>query len=281
MCTSKMKLNPNINLTEEQLSKYDSFIERIKEPINKSKLPSLFAVLLQASFELDLNKNSFDFQLVNKFTGELYSKFLNEGWALIGCYEQAAFLSSFHHTRASLELLACYHWTVYKENKIEKRVKKYFEFKELNLYNYYIKHTDGNTKDEHSLISKVDENQINIWEKKIDEWVTLFNVKDKDLSKVVNWHHGCKIENMLSEFPDTRLKMFYDEISHATHFSPYSHSFGTDDTVLGLPINIDGDLTQINTPVVIYLDSLEFLLSIIHKTIGFDSKVKFPRDKIE
>ncbi|MBI3124992.1 MAG: hypothetical protein HYZ10_11370 [Ignavibacteriales bacterium] len=275
-----MKLNLNCPISKKQIEKYESFIERITGLIEKTKLPLLSCVLLQSSSELDENKDFFSKNSLKIFTGELLSKYLNEGWAMIGCYQQAAFLSSFHHTRASLELLAIYHWTVYKDNKIEKRVKKYFEFKELNLYNYYRKITNANVKDEHSLFSSVDENQVKVWEKKIDEWVKLFDVKDKDLSNVINWHHGCKIENMLSEFPNEKLKMFYTEISHATHFSPYSHSFGTVDSVLGLPINLDGDLTQINTPITIYLNSLEFLLNIIHHKIGFDSKVKFPKNKI-
>lgn len=270
-----MKLNSNCPLSEEQIAKYDTYIERLKDPIAKSKLPLLYCVLLQASFELEANKNLFEVQLLNIFTGELFSKFLNEGWAIIGCYERAAFLASFHHTRASLELLACYHWTIYKENKIRKRVQKYYEFKDLYLYNYYMKYAVKQTNDELSFI--VTEDQIKIWQNKVEKWKTLFNINDNDLTEVVNWHHGCTIENMLSEFPNNRIKMLYDETSHATHFSPYSHEFGTDDTVLGLPINMDGDLTQINKPVKIYLESLEFLLSMFSKSIGFDSKVKFPK----
>lgn len=274
-----MKLNPNCPISEERIEKYESFIERINGLIEKSKLPLLYCVLLQASFELDENKDFFSTNSLKKFTGKLLSKFLNEGWAIIGCFERAAFLSNYHHTRAALELAACYHWVIYKDNKIEKRVKKYFEFKDLFLYQLYIEYNNKPDKEYLPFLNSVDANQINYWETKIAEWIKLYSPKDNNLLEIRNWHYCARIENILAEFPNTKLKMFYEEFSHATHFSPFSHSLGTDNTVLGLPINIDGDLSEINRPLTIYLDSFEFLLSWINKATAFNSKVKFPRDK--
>lgn len=54
-----MKPNPNCPIPDTQLETYESFIARIKEPIKNSKLPDLYCVLLQGSFELDENKNFF------------------------------------------------------------------------------------------------------------------------------------------------------------------------------------------------------------------------------
>ena len=114
-----MKLNCNYPIADAFVEKHNAFIERIQEPINRSKLPQLYCVLLQASFELSANKSFFSQNDINKLTGELLSKYLNEGWAIIGCIECGAYLSNYHHTRASLELLACYHWVTYKSIKME------------------------------------------------------------------------------------------------------------------------------------------------------------------
>ena len=271
-----MKLNPNCLLSEEQIKRYDSFIEQIKNPINCSKLSDLYCVLLQTSFGLEENKNSFSINNVEKFSGEILSKLLNEGWAIIGCFEKAAFLSSFHHTRAALELIACYYWTTYKESKIQKRIEKYFEFKNLYLYQLFVKY--GNSPDKDSILPLFNftDEQILCWKSRELEWKNLFKPVDDNLLKVKNWYYNTLIDHMLEEFPNKKLKLFYEEFSHATHFSPFSRFLGTSDTIIGLPINIEGDLSEINRPLTIYLDSLEFLLSWIEKSTRINIKVKFP-----
>ena len=85
----------------------------------------------------------------------------------------------------------------------------------------------------------------------------------------------------MDEFPDKKLKQFYEEFSHATHFSPFSHLLGTDNTIIGFPIKIDGDLSEINRPLTIYLNSLEFILDNIKKATSVNISVKFPRYNVE
>ena len=272
-----MKLNPNCPVDEINKKKYESFIERIKEPMDNSKLPDLYCVLLQASFELDENKDFFSKNLLGRFTSKLISKTLSEGWAIIGCFERAAFLSNYHHTRAALELTASYHWVTYKKEKTENRIKKFFEFDELFLYQLYMKYKDSQKKEDNLFLEYFTKEKIEHLKSKIPFWIELYKPKDNNLLKISNWHYGALIENILSEFPDKRLEMFYDEFSHATHFSPLSHKLGTEDTVLGFPINLDYDLSELNKPIIIYLDSFEFLLSLVNNSISFNSKVKFPR----
>lgn len=272
-----MKPNPNCPISEEQLKKYESFIDKIKEPIENSKLPGLYCVLLQASFELDENKNCFVTSLLGKFTSKLISKILNEGWAIIGCYERGAFLANYHHTRAALELIASYHWITYKKQKTEKRIKKFFEFDELFLYQLYLKYKDSQDDDSKLLMKHFTNKQIELWKNKVSDWMELYEPEDNNLLKISNWHYKTRIENILSEFPDKRLKMFYDEFSHATHFSPLSNLLATGNTVLGFPINLDRDLSEFNKPLIVYLDGYELLLSFIKNAIDFDSKIKFPR----
>jgi len=272
-----MKLNSNCPLEEINQKKYESFIERIKGPINKSKLPDLYCVLLQASFELDENKDLFSNNLLGRFTSQLISKTLSEGWAIIGCYERAAFLSNYHHTRAALELIASYNWVTYKKDKTENRINKFFEFDNLFFYQLYLKYKDSQEKEDNLFLKYFTKAKIESLKSKIPIWIELYKPEGNNLLEVSNWHYAARIENILSEFPVRRLKMFYDEFSHATHFSPLSHKLGTENTVLGFPINLDKDLSEFNKPIIIYLDSYEILLSLVNKSTGFNSKVKFPR----
>jgi len=274
-----MKVDKNCPISEVRLAQYEKFIDKLKEPIKGSKLPDLYCVLLQASFELNENKNFFSTEYLKKFTGELLSKILNEGWAIIGCFERGAFLSNYHHTRAALELIAGYHWVTYKPNKIEKRVKKFFEFNELFLYQLYLKYKDSLDSDITQFQKYFTSDKINIWENKISDWLKLYKPKNNDILQILNWHHPARIENILSEYPNRKLKMFYGEFSLATHFSPFSHSLGTDDSVLGFPVYDNKDLSEFNKPLSIYLDSYMGLLEQVKTATGFNSNVKFPKYK--
>lgn len=272
-----MKLNLNCPLSEKQIEKYESFIERIKGPIKDSKIPDLYCVLLQASFELSENVNFFSIKPLERFTGKIISKILNEGWAIIGCFERGAFLSNYHHTRAALELIASYYWVTYKKHKIEKRVKNFFEFDELFYYQLYLKYNESPDAANMPFLSYFTIERIELLKNKTSEWIDIYQPEGNDLLKILNWHHDACIDNILCAFPDKILKMFYDEFSHATHFSPLSHLLGTGDTVLGFSISLDGDLSELNKPLTIYLDYYEKFLSFVKNATGFDSKVKFPR----
>jgi len=271
-----ISLDSNCPISKDKIEKYESFIQKLDDPINKSYLPNLYCVLLQASFEVDENKEKFSIDNQSLFTGQLLSKFINEGWAIIGCFERAAFLSNYHHIRAALELIATYNWVFYKNNKIERRINKYFEFMDLFSYQLYLKYGDNKSSEYLPFFKNINIEKINSWKAKEEFWMKLYSLRNNDLSEIKNWHYPASIENILNEFSNKKLKMFYEEFSHGTHLSPYSHSLGTDDTILGLPIGIDGDLSDINRPLVIYLESFEFLLSCIEKVKSFNSKIKFP-----
>jgi len=131
-----MKLPDNCPIDVVLVEKYEAFIERLQEPIQRSRLPHLYCVLLQASYEVD--HVLFAKDRLHRFSGDLLSKMLNEGWGFIGCYERGAYLAAYHHARACIELLAEYHWAVFKKNKQERKIRRYFEFKELFRYNLYL-----------------------------------------------------------------------------------------------------------------------------------------------
>jgi|GEM_PF-1503556 len=272
-----MKLDRNCPVKKEQLEEYNSFLERIQNLIDETEVPNLICVLLQAGFEVRENKEFFSTSKLNIFTGELLSKAINEGWALIGCLERAAYLSVYHHTRSTLELTALYHWVTYKPDKIEKRIEKYFEYKELLHYQLYLRFAESKYKPLSDNLKSTSQEQLEKYKSKEDYWIKLFEPKDNNILKVRNWHNKTSIENILEEFPVEKLKLFYEEFSHATHFSPITQSLGTDDTILGLPVGEDGNKFEVNKHMTIYLDSLEPLMSFIQNATGFDSKIKFPR----
>lgn len=273
-----MQIDPKCPITEAKLLKYETYIQNIQTLINKSRIPDLYCVLLQSCFELDAKKNQFSGNNVGKFSSEILSKILNEGWAVIGCFERAAYLSSYHHIRATIESAACYYWVTHNKNKRLKRLEKYFEFEELYLYQLYLRFSSSNENPskEISLDITFPEERIENWKEKEDKWRKLYKPKDNDLLKVKFWHYDALIENILTEFPNKKLKHFYEEFSHATHFSPFTHSLGTGNTVIGFPISIDFDLTEVNRPITIYLETLEYLLNKLEYVTKINLKVKFP-----
>ena len=102
-----MKLPDNCPVDDELVEKYEAFIERLQEPIQQSKLPHLYCVLLRGSNEVDQNKALFSKDRLHRFSGDLLSKMLNEGWGFIGCCERGAYLAAYHHARACIsELIA-------------------------------------------------------------------------------------------------------------------------------------------------------------------------------
>lgn len=275
-----MRLPDNCPVDNELVKKYKAFIERLREPIQRSRLPHLYCVLLQASNEVDQNKVLLSKDRLHRFSGDLLSKMLNEGWGFIGCYERGAYLAAYHHARACIELLAGYHWAVFKKSKREKKVRRYFEFKELYLYNLFREYSSSAPEVDLESLPGFSQDRIVEWESKKDDWARLFKVEADELSSVRNWHHGASIENMLSTLPDDgRTKRTYDVFCHATHFSPHTHALGTGDTVLGLPIGMDGDVTKLNELTQICINVLLLLYKFIGETTDFDSKVKFPKEK--
>ena len=62
-------------------------------------------------------------------------------------------------------------------------------------------------------------------------------------------------------------------------FRPTHTHVGTGDTVLGLPIGMDGDVTKLNELTQICINVLLLLYKFIGETTDFDSKVKFPKEK--
>ncbi len=273
-----MRLPDNCPVDDELVKKYEAFIERLQEPIQRSNLPHLYCVLLQASNEVDQNKLLFSKDNLHRFTGDLLSKMLNEGWGFIGCYERGAYLAAYHHARECIELLAGYHWAVFKKNKRDKKVRRYFEFEELYLYNIYQEYSSSAPEVDLESLPGFGQQRLAEWERKKDCWAKLFKIEVSELSSVQNWHHGASIENMLSTLPDDgRTKRIYDVFCHATHFSPHTHALGTDDTVLGLPVGSDGTVTMLNELSEICINMLLLLYKFIGESTDLDSNVKFAR----
>jgi len=268
-----MKLGDDSTITSKQIAEYEEFVNRIKLLIDKTEIPNLYNTLLEASFELRANNNYFSTEPLKRFTAALLSKTLIEGWAIIGCYERAANLSVYHHSRAVLELVAMYHWVTYNKSKINKRIEKYFEYDQLLRYQLYIRTIESDYGKIAKALRKFSPNEIEFLKSKVEYWKKIFNPPNGELLKIKCWYQGTLIQNMLDEFPDKRLTLFYEEFSHATHFSPLTHTSSTRDIFLEFQA-YNENLSEFNKHPIIFLDSLRILYDMIRNEIGFETKIK-------
>lgn len=257
---------PGCPVPEEYVSKYDAYLDEVESALARSCLSNLACVLIQTMHAADAASDRFRQDDIGRFTGAMLLKLLNEGWALVGCLERAAYLAAHHHARACIELRAGYHWAVYRPGKRDKRIGRFYAFDEVRLYQMALRGIQPEAFDD--LPSR-----LAAWEAREPEWKVLFGVDD--IEHVRNWHHGATIENMVSELPDgTFSTTVYAVLCNAVHFSPLTQKLTGGGGTLSLPVGPDGSLERLDTLISTCTYSVATLVRLAEETLGIRLGVK-------
>lgn len=281
---------------EDYVEKERQAVSIFQRVLQDSDLPTLHCFLLQLTFAADRRDDLFDESTEHRFVQEVLSKQISEVYGLIGCLERGAFVAAHHHARASIELAAGLSYVFSKPAKIEKRLRKYFEFDELARFNVYMSLRDadrlGVIQDAETDEGAEFAHRLEHWQGSVPEWVNLFGIKvdaDDDpealyeaqaeaLGRVRSWHHPANIENMLSGLGDVgNEKMIYGFMSHGTHLSPHT-KYLAGNTPIGLPLTEAGeiDFHLINRLVGVCLLGFKHAVLQVQGKLGIDFEIDWP-----
>ncbi len=264
--------------------------------LTQSDLPKVHCLLLQVTYAADTNPNLFDDTDLHRFAQEAISKQVSEVYGFIGCLEKGAFIAAHHHARASVEIAAGVAYMVSKPSKIEKRLRKYFEFDELSRFNAYHRLL---TADRLGILEKVQnaegvdfDSRLEAWRSSVADWINLYGLNPEEseeadvrraneakaLAKVKGWHHPANIDNLISELdvPDS-MRETYAFLSHGTHLSPYTkHLSGN--TPIGLPLTEDSeiDFALLNRLIGVSMLGLKMTIHKIETKLEVDFNVDWP-----
>lgn len=267
-----MKFLSNCPLSDEVITEYKEFLEHSKKYSESTSVPHLQCVALSGSKELENNYSFFTESKRKKFTADLLASFLGECFALVAVLEKGILNSAYHHSRSVVELLVTYNWVFHKESKVDKKIDRYFAYREMKKFIEYEKSQDENSTVPEPNLS---EDKIDEWKKMTDYWSNLFDVEKDELKDTTSWHPKTSYVTMLDIFPpQDYLKRGYEYFSHMTHLSPMKSDFGFD-SIIGIPNN-DKRSEAIRILIKISLSASVNLYNLIEEKVGFNSKVKFP-----
>lgn len=263
----------NCSAPDEFIGLIKKRVEQYPDLLAESLLPVFECVLYQLEFNLQEKEKYLENPLEKSFVLDLLAKLINEGWGLVACIKQGAFIASYHHSRACIELCANFYYVFSNTKKRTERINKYSEFTYLSQYNLY------EAGDELAL-QRISASQFKEWkDEKKPHWIRLYKPKD-DLNKVRNWHDGSStISQMLEELPNGSLKSHYDYLCHATHLSPLTVTLSRGRYTSGLPEkNGKIDITLINRALIGGLGGIGSTIKYVKDYLNIDLDVEVPND---
>lgn len=261
----------NCSAPDEFIDLIKKRVERYPDLLAESWLPVFECVLYQLEFNLQEKEKYLENSLEKSFVLDLLAKLINEGWGLVACIKQGAFIASYHHSRACLELCAGFFYVFSKPEERKKRIDKYSEFTYLSQYRL---HEAGDEFTQH----QISDSEFDELKSKKSFWIKLYGLKnDDDLSKVRNWHHPKAINQMLEELPSGSLKNHYDYLCHATHLSPFTTTLSRGRYISQLPEK-DGqiDIKLVNRALLGGLGGVASTIQYIKNSLGIDLDVEIP-----
>lgn len=267
-----MRIPKNCPVDKSIIKKYQHYLQKTNKDLEKTIVPHLLCVTHVGSKELEDNSSFFKQNNRRRFTGTLLASLLGECYAFIADIENGVLNPAYHHVRSAMELEITYNWVFYKENKIDKKIERYIEYRELRKFLEYEKSIESD-----SFIPKMNfpQERISNWNEKKDYWAELFEVEKDKLAKINSWHPKTTYDTMLDIFPQgSKVKKAYDYLSHMTHLSPLKEDFGVN-AILGLSINEEPPI-KLHTLTNLIMNSLEILYGLIEKNIQFNSQIRFP-----
>jgi hypothetical protein len=175
----------------------------------------------------------------NDHKRQVLSKMCQELMAFVWCLNGGSLHGCFHHLRSIMEITATanYFFAGGKAAKQQKRVKKYYEFKELSKYQLYhrlkIKLDDGKITqeefDNECIIMPKDIESFT--EERIQGWQDLWEPDSKDVLDIKNWHFPANIDNLVDN-AEPEYRSIYHNICHVVHVSPMGKGLAGQNLVL-------------------------------------------------
>lgn len=304
-----MPLSPDCPVPADYAGKYDTVQEIFRRELPNTWVSRLECVLAQFGYAVERGQVRLDpGDIQHRFTMELLSKLVNEGYGLAGCLYNGAFLAAHHHARSSLELAAAYHHVFANRNKRQKKLSKFYEFKELDMFNMYqrLRRDDEAGRADRQILGTIEPERVAGWEARVSQWCELFSIKLDDapedlpdeerlasqkraLEKVGSWHHPATITGLFLELsqsrdaegqirdPESSLRGVYDVLCHATHFSPQTRNLAQGLNLIGLPLAGPGELDHrtINRLVGSALLGIERTIKFVEEFIGVNFAIDF------
>ena len=270
-----MQISSKCPISDEALERYNRHRSRTLAIIDESKLPDLVCIILQVYEECLETPDIFAGSSLNEFTGDIVSKFISESWGLVGALEHGAYASCFHQARSVIELVSQYNWVVSKGGKREKRLNKYFAYKDLYEYQSMLK-AESNPALMASLKRKGVYRDPLEWRNELEEWAKLYGVKPEQLSKVKGWLHPATIENTIIAAPGGNdLQILYDFFSRVTHVSSQTIKVAGP-KVLGLPGDKEESVAAVDNLVINTCAVWGVMLGLVQEYHGHNFKARFP-----
>ena len=270
-----MQISSKCPISAEAIEWYNHHRSRTIAIIDDSKLPDLVCIVLQVYEECVENPDIFVGSKLNEFTGDIISKLISESWGLVGVLEHGAYASCFHQARSVIELVAQYNWVISKEDKREKRLNKYFAFKDLYEYQTMIK-AESSPALMASLKRKGNYRDPKEWSNELAGWAKLYGVKTEQLARVKGWLYPATIENTIESAPGgDDLNVLYDFFSRVTHVSSQTSKVAGP-KVIGLPGDDDQSRASVNDLAVNTCAVWGVILGLIQEFHGYNFKAKFP-----
>jgi hypothetical protein len=148
------------------------------------------------------------------FCEDILIKILDEGVGFLETLKTGAFYSSFHHSRALIELYASTAYCFSDKGKEQRMLKRYISFTRVFIFQKLQNHTEfwglnqeqmGNLKQK---FSKLD-----------SETQELFGLhSSKNKKTIKSWKGGLSIKDLLKELPQIHSDN-YEKACHFTHLS--------------------------------------------------------------